>query len=91
VTQQSFRLCDPAVDQQPEKRRLSKQCAAILARLKEGPATNRELVAISLNHTGRISDLRRSSYVIEVESHDHTTGLVVYRLVEKPKAFQYPD
>ena len=95
MKQESFHLCDPAVDEQPEKKRISKQCALILARLREGPATNRELSEISLKYTSRISDLRNSGYVIEVVSRDHATGLVVYRLVEKevPKTakFDYPD
>ena len=80
--QQSFKLCDPVVDVQPEKRRVSKQCALILARLREGPATNRELAAISLKYTSRISDARKTGYDIRVVSQDRASGLTVYELKE---------
>ena len=38
--------------------RLSSQNTAILARLREGPATNVELVSIVLNYRARISEIR---------------------------------
>jgi len=38
--------------------RLTGQNERILARLREGPATNVELAAVSLKYTGRISDIR---------------------------------
>lgn len=38
--------------------RLTGQNAQVLDRLRNGPATNRELAAISLKYTGRISDVR---------------------------------
>jgi hypothetical protein len=41
-----------------EQTRLSRQRAEILARLKEGPATNVELGAIAQRFGGRIFDLR---------------------------------
>lgn len=73
---------DCAVSRAPAEMRprLSDQCRAILARLKEGPATNRELAAYALKYSGRISDLRKAGYCVEVVSHDHKTGLVTYRL-----------
>lgn len=48
---------DPNVARQ-DTRRLTGQNAAVLARLRAGPATAAELAAISLKYTSRISDLR---------------------------------
>jgi hypothetical protein len=67
-----------------EHKRLSKQCEAILERLRRGPATNTELAGMALKYTSRISDLRERGHVIEVKSHDRATGVVVYRLREDP-------
>jgi hypothetical protein len=83
MTQQPFNLCDPSVDINPEKKRLVGQCAAIMERLKRGPATNRELAAISLKYTSRVSDLRNSGFKIEVSRRDHATGLTEYTLKEQ--------
>jgi hypothetical protein len=47
-----------------DKPRLSGQNAAILDRLKRGPATAYQLSAYSLKYTSRISDLRSHGYVI---------------------------
>lgn len=44
--------------------RLTGQNAAILARLKAGPATNAELAAISLKYTSRVSDIRAAGFVV---------------------------
>lgn len=63
-----------------ERQRLSRQNAAVLERLRQGPVTNRELAGISLNHTARISELRRAGHRVEKVSHDHASGLVTYRL-----------
>jgi hypothetical protein len=52
---------DPNVMEGDEPR-LSGQNAAILERLKQGPATNVELAGISLKYTSRISDLRAAGY-----------------------------
>jgi hypothetical protein len=59
--------------------RLSRQCAALLARLRLGPATNRELAAISLKYTSRVSDCRAAGYAIDCERLDG--GLTRYTLV----------
>jgi hypothetical protein len=79
-----FRLIDGKVRGSVEEPRLSAQCRAILAKLKEGPATNKELAAISLKYTGRISDLRQSGIEVDVASRDRKTGVTVYKLREKP-------
>lgn len=63
-----------------ESPRLSRQCRLILDRLRAGNATNRELSAISLKYTGRVSDLRAAGYKIEVIGRNHDTGLNVYAL-----------
>lgn len=56
--------------------RLTGQNAAVLDRLKRGPATAAELAALSLKYTSRISDLRAAGYKI---THDPTCG--TYTLV----------
>ena len=66
-----------------ERKRLSRQCEAMLARLQQGPATNRELAAISLKYTARISDLRAAGHDVDVVSRDHRSGLTVYRLAKR--------
>lgn len=64
-----------------EKPRLSGQNQAILDILQRRRATNKELGAISLKYTARISDIRKAGYDIRVVSHDRKSGLVVYELV----------
>jgi len=64
--------------------RLSHQCQMIVTRLRRGPASNRELAALALKYTGRLSELRRAGYVVGIRHHDHTTGLVVYELRGEP-------
>lgn len=55
--------------------------AAILARLKQGPATMPELMALSPGgYRQRISDLRKEGHVIEC---DRTTSGSVFRLVPR--------
>jgi hypothetical protein len=71
---------DPRVPQ-ASRPRLSRQCQVILDRLTQGEATNRELAQIALKYSGRVSDLRSAGYDVRVVSHDHVTGVAVYRLV----------
>lgn len=66
-----------------EKKRTGNQCETILARLREGSATNHELAEISLKYTGRLSDLRKQGHVIECMRINRATGLSVYRLKEQ--------
>jgi hypothetical protein len=68
----------PSLDS--EAPRLSKQCAAILERLRLGPASNGELASIALKYTGRISDLRAAGFSIKVTEHNRHSGYVVYAL-----------
>ena len=58
--------------------RLTGQNAAILSRLRQGPATNVELAAISLKYTSRISDARAKGVnVVCVRRKDGRSGYVV--------------
>ena len=63
-----------------ERKRLTGQNAAILARLEQGAATNHELAALSLKYTSRLSDLRAAGYRVVIRARDHATGCVVYAL-----------
>lgn len=63
-----------------ERPRLTGQNAAILERLKRGPATNRELAAIALKYTSRLSDLRAAGYDVVVVDRDRVTGMTMYEL-----------
>jgi hypothetical protein len=69
-----------------EAKRLSAQCLAIAKRLREGRATNADLALIALKYTGRISDLRKAGFVIEVVERDRKSGLVTYELKQEPTA-----
>jgi hypothetical protein len=68
---------DPHIDPR-DVPRVSRQCRLILERLRQGPATNAELVGIAMNLTGRISDLRGAGYVIVGKRIEG--GLWEYRL-----------
>lgn len=63
-----------------ERLRLADQTYAVYRRLKMGPASNRELSALALKYTSRISDLRAKGIDVVVKEHDHDTGKVVYAL-----------
>lgn len=63
--------------------RLGGQNAAILARLRVGPATNSQLVGLSLNYTARISDVRdwlRNNTGQTITCERHEGGLSIYRI-----------
>ena len=64
-----------------ERQRLSNQNARILARLQQGPATNRELSEMALKYTGRLSELRQAGFAVTAEKR--ANGLTVYRLVTR--------
>lgn len=64
-----------------ERDRLDNAKGRILARLRQGPATNLELAEICLRYTGRMSDLRiKDGHRIEKEHLG--SGTWVYRLTE---------
>jgi len=70
----------PVPSRGPERRRLSRQNAAILGRLEQGPASNRELAQLSLKYTSRLSEIRQAGYPVRIVSRDYETGRVVYEL-----------
>lgn len=62
--------------------RVSRQCRAILDRLRRGPATNAELAGLSLKYTSRLSDLRANGFVIKCTPVDIKAGVFRYELAE---------
>ena len=72
VSETQFSLFDPpAVPaklnksvESEDKPRLGKQQAAVLERLRKGPATNMELLPISARFSARIHELRKAGFVI---------------------------
>lgn len=60
--------------------RLNRQSEAILARLRQGSISNRELAEFGLNTRARISEIRAAGYVVECYDRDAATGLSRYRL-----------
>lgn len=77
------RRSDPATSHEAAREvepRRGTQCAAILARLRVGPATNAELAGIALKYTSRLSDLRALGY--SIRATPVADGVVSYRLVE---------
>ena len=71
-----------------DKPRLSRQANAILARLKVGRATRRELTELALNPTARLSEIRQAGYDVQVIEWDHVSGRTVYQLFEPGQAQQ---
>lgn len=59
--------------------RLSKQCQAILAKLRTGPCTNYELAALALKYTSRISDLRKHGFNVRMTER-RKDGTTIYEL-----------
>lgn len=64
--------------------RLSRQCWAIVERLRRGPALNSELAAMALKYTGRLSDLRAAGFVFRTTAIDRGAGVFRYTLVSEP-------
>ena len=71
----------PLFDSVPTQKRLSGQNAAILSRLRIGPATNTALATISLKYTSRISDLRAAGHTIRC-TRQYDSGVTFYELVK---------
>lgn len=74
---------DSHVVEPAEVRRLAGQNLRLLLRLREGPATRRELTAIALNPTARVSDLRKAGYDIRVTER-RESGWSIYVLCAEP-------
>ena len=60
--------------------RLNRQQAAIVDRLRQGPATNAELVQIAIRFTARIHELRKAGHDIQIVRQDRDSGLVWYEI-----------
>lgn len=65
-----------------DKKRLSGQNRKILDLLRRGPATGRELAAISMKYTSRVSDLRKAG--CEIECQQRAGGNSLYTLTHAP-------
>ena len=65
--------------------RRNRQMAGILARLREGSATNRQLNDLAINYRARISDLRAAGFEIRC-TRQRLDGVSVYELVSEPEA-----
>jgi hypothetical protein len=77
--------CDPRVTQPVKRRRLQGKARQVLALLRDGDRTNRELVdAVGHRFGGRISDLRKRGFVILCLNENHATGEATYRLIASP-------
>lgn len=61
--QPAIRPCDPNV-KAADIPRVTKQAAAILARLRQGPATNIELREIAWRYPARVLDLKAAGFKI---------------------------
>lgn len=68
---------NPTVDDR-DKARLSRQCLAILARLREGPATNADLSRIALRFGARLDEIRQAGFEIATERGEG--GIYTYTL-----------
>lgn len=69
-------------DGKAERKRLNRQSAEILERLRQGPASNVELMQIAQRFGARLHELRACGHVIEIVDRDRATGHVVYQLRE---------
>lgn len=74
---------DPHVDAR-EQPRLGRKNLAILERLRQGPATNGELVGITHRFSARIWDLNQAGFTIEIIETDHASGMRRYALTNDP-------
>lgn len=74
----------PSILQDPTQgKRLTRQQAAILERLKQGPATNMELIPISTRFSSRIHELRKVGWLIDTDYLNKANGLTQYTLKGK--------
>jgi hypothetical protein len=66
MTQQTLFDDAPATSGPPaqDRERLRGETDKLLARLRRGPASGPELMRLTGNHTGRISDLRKQGHTI---------------------------
>jgi DNA-binding CsgD family transcriptional regulator len=62
-----------------DKPRLTDQCNRILEILRNGRATNKELAAVAMKYTSRISDLRKNGHDVRMVER-REGGITVYEL-----------
>ena len=79
VTTEEFEPCDHTVPESARPR-LSRQCVAILERLRLGPAMNTELALLALKYTSWVSDMRKAGYRIRCTAVDVPAGMFRYEL-----------
>jgi hypothetical protein len=65
-----------------EKKRCATNYDKVLARLRQGPATNVELNAICFRYGGRLHEMRENGLTILTQRHHN--GIYVYTLKEQP-------
>lgn len=74
---------NPTVDPR-DAARLSAKQEVVLATLKAGPKTNRQLNAICFSYRQRVSELRDAGYVIDCERGDDGIATYFYRGITTP-------
>lgn len=72
---------DPRVEREARPR-LSRQCIAILERLKEGNASGCDLLLIAHRYGARLHELRKAGYQIDIVARDVASGFTEYALVD---------
>ena len=75
-------LVDPRLADE-ERPRLTRQCLAVLERLRQGPATTMELIPISTRFSARLHELRKQGWIIETDRIDKASGVSLYTLKGK--------
>jgi hypothetical protein len=70
--------------------RLSNQTERIVERLREGPATARQLLVIALNYRARVSDARKGGHDIRVVKRDYGKGKTQYALFVQGREYKAP-
>jgi hypothetical protein len=77
---------DSHVTDADEQKRLSGQTAALIARLRRGPAARADLAKLAPNITARVSDarahLRPKGESVEVIERNRKTGYTLYAIVD---------
>lgn len=61
--------------------RVTRQAREILARLRQGRATNSDLNGIAFRYSARIHELRKAGHDIRIVDRNDESGLTVYALV----------
>lgn len=62
----------------------------ILARLRQGPATNRDLSDVCFSYRQRVSDLRKRGFTVICDDDKENPGRTLYTLVEGEQSAPAP-